>query len=278
MSVGFSKYVGAGNDFIIIDNRGASYPSEDKVFTRTICCRRLGVGADGVLLLEHSTSADYRIRIFNADGSEAEMCGNGMRCIVQYLHDRNMGGPSYKLETQGRLITGQTVDEGVTIEMGDPSNVKWDLMIEGVRCDYLDTGVPHVVFFVEDLEEIDLLQQGRFLRHHSHFQPRGTNVDFIQMGSDGVLQVRTYERGVEAETLACGTGATASALAAARQLNLSSPVAVKVASGDLLTIDFHREDHLFTKITLTGPAYSVYNGTLCLQPDSRTMAHSSECP
>lgn len=267
MSFSFSKYSGCGNDFIIFDNRKNEFPGDDHQLIAALCERRIGIGADGILLLEQSSRAHHKMRIFNSDGFETEMCGNGLRCFVRYLQDSGLGDGPFKIETMKRdhycLIEGDMV----TIEMGDPlsSDIRWNFALQfnnqTFQAHYIDTGVPHVVIFTSPLKEIDVARWGAEIRNSHLFQPRGTNVNFVEIEDNEVIHIRTFERGVEAETLACGTGATAAALAAAKCYGLHSPIAVKTRIGDLLYVSFEMEKEHFQKITLTGPAEKVFDGS-----------------
>lgn len=265
----FAKYVGCGNDFIIFDNRTLFFPIEDKKLIQRLCNRQVGIGADGILLLESSAKADFRMRIFNPDGSEAEMCGNGIRCLIQYLSRSDMKRSSYKIETLHRVLTAISEGFDVQVEMGSPTSVKWNLSIffkgKSFQTHFLDTGVPHVVVFVKDLNEIDLKEMGSYFRYHSEFSPQGTNVNLAQLSAD-CIKIRTYERGVEAETLACGTGATAVALAAAFQFKLNSPIIIETRLKELLTIGFERTSEEFSRVTMKGPAFYTFQGTTELYP------------
>jgi len=210
------KMSATGNDFIVLDFRRSTLMSRSKLsrLAVSLCDRKLGVGADGLLILEPSRKADFKMRIFNRDGSEAEMCANGLRCVALYGHGRKK---NLKIETKAGIyeavITGKN---RVRIKMEDPKRLRRDLPIKvngrRIRVNYIDTGVPHVVIFVQGLDGIDVESIGRDIRHHRRFRPRGTNVDFVELIDARNIKMRTYERGVEGETLACGTGAVASAI------------------------------------------------------------------
>lgn len=262
----FSKYSGCGNDFIIIDNRNIKFPAHDHRLIQNLCARCIGIGADGLILLEKGVETEYKMRIFNNDGFETEMCGNGLRCFVRYLQDCGYGIGPYKIESMKKnhfcLIDG----EMVTIEMGDPNpaEIKWNIPLTLNSCrltvHYMDTGVPHAVTFISPLKDVDVATLGSQIRYHTFFQPKGTNANFVEVEDNDVIHIRTFERGVEGETLACGTGATAAALAVAHCYGLQSPIAVKTQSQDLLYVSFERNGDIFQKITLTGPAERVFYG------------------
>ena len=263
-SIPFYKMVASGNDFVVVDNR-RGVVRDAHAFTRKICQPHLGVGADGVLLFENSKKANFKMRIINSDGSEAAACGNGFRCIALYAHEVLKYSSRMNFESGSGLIEA---------EVGQKDNVKVQLIkprifeLEGtvdvrkqkLRYTFLDTGVPHVVIFVDELEKISVAELGRMIRNHAHFQPFGTNVNFVEVRGKKEIAVRTYERGVENETLACGTGSTASAVASVLKDFVEAPVHVLTRSGEKLRIDMHREGTEITKVFLQGRAQFVYKG------------------
>lgn len=202
----FSKYEGAGNDFILIDDRQKTFPIKE---VPRFCHRKFGIGADGVLLLQTDSRADFLLRIFNSDGSEAESCGNGLRCFLQFIADLGFPKKRYSIAVGERIVFGEFEGNQISIDMGAPKGMRLHLKTDFGEVHFIDTGVPHVVYFVSDVETADLKTIGATLRHHSLFQPRGANVNLVALQKDGSLRVRVYERGVEGETLACGTGAVA---------------------------------------------------------------------
>lgn len=259
----FSKYVGCGNDFILFDNRDATFPIHS---IASLCHRQNGIGADGVILLENSDRAHFKMRIFNADGSEAEMCGNGIRCFMKYLAELGNNDPSYQIETMHRVHRVDHVGDQIRVEMGLPADCRWnmDLSYQGkdFRAHYLNTGVPHLVLFVEDVFSIPLQEWGPYFRYHSVFGPRGTNVNIAQRVGSKKMKIRTYERGVEGETLACGTGATAAALAAGMCYEWQGPVEVETRLGEILTIGFRNDSGILTNVTMQGPASCTFRGQI----------------
>lgn len=275
----FAKYVACGNDFILFDNRQSLFPLSRSSLIPYLCHRQRGIGADGVLLLESSTLADFRMRIFNSDGSEAEMCGNGIRCFVKWLADIGFQGPVYRIETKERILTALQSDDMVSIEMGGPTDVQWDISLsyenQSLHVHHLNTGVPHTVLFVKDIDHFNLLELGSYLRDHPFWMPNGTNVTIAQQISPGEFKVRTYERGVEGETLSCGTGAAAAALAAAYQNRLLSPLTVRTRSGEELRVGFLEQRHRFTQVTLTGPASCTFRGEIDL-PENEEIDYSGQ--
>ena len=253
--VNFSKYEGAGNDFIIIDDRSLDFPKQE---IPRLCNRRFGIGADGLILVQPEDKADVRMRIFNADGSEAEGCGNGLRCLIQYLSDRLIAQGSLQIAVGGRLLSGECVPGGISIEMGAVQEMK-RLEIDGREIYSADTGVPHAVLFVPDVKGVCLTALAPPLRYHALF-PRGTNVSVANRGEGSVVAARTYERGVEGETLACGTGAVAIATLGALHFGWTSPVAIRFAGGDL-SVEF---DQAFLRTRLTGPARFIFDGVFAI--------------
>ena len=259
----FAKFQGAGNDFIMIDNRDGAFPASRELIA-AMCERRTSIGADGLILVEPSTTAALRMRYFNADGGEAEMCGNGARCFVAYARELGIETNPLVFETMERVLSGSADGDALTIEMGEVRDTRLNigLDVEGTtyQAHFTNTGVPHVVIFCYHIEDVDVDGFGRAVRFHDAFRPAGANANFVEVGRDGGLMVRTYERGVEGETLACGTGVVASAVIAALVADVRPPVAVHVRSGDVLTIGFRREGDRFADVTLAGPAVHVYDG------------------
>jgi diaminopimelate epimerase len=266
MTIPFYKMSGSGNDFIIIDNRNNIIPMDDlSVFAARVCRRKLSVGADGLILIEPSRSADFKWNFFNSDGSVAEMCGNGARCTARFALLNDIAGKEMAFETIAGVIRARVVNDRVKINMTDPHDlalgcrVQVDLAVHNY--DRINTGVPHVVIEVDDIEAVDVVGMGRQIRHHADFAPAGTNVNFI--GQDGQQWVvRTYERGVEDETLACGTGIVAAALVLAARKSLPSPISLRSRSGSLLNVFFSQTENGFKEIFLEGDARIIYEGEL----------------
>lgn len=289
MQAAFSKYAGCGNDFILFDNRSGFLSDLTSEAIRHLCHRQQGIGADGIILLEESDKADYRMRIFNADGSEAEMCGNGIRCLMKYIHELGFSAPLCTIETMQRLLKLRLHQGDVCVEMGDPTDVQWNFPLqiesETLTLHLLNTGVPHAVLFVDQIDSFDLLKWGPKVRYHPFF-PQGTNFNVATRPENGEISVRTYERGVEGETFACGTGATAAALAAAYVTRCSSPIKVRTRSNEILEVGFQYKNGLyhsqpklsrgpksklqagcgiFSAVTMTGPAKRTYRGEVSLR-------------
>jgi diaminopimelate epimerase len=268
MLLSFSKMNGAGNDFVMIDNRNRAL-SLDASRVALLCDRHRGVGADGVLAVEPSTEgADFRMRYYNADGGEAEMCGNGARCFARFARRLGASNAELSFETLAGVIRASFPDDLVCITMSDPNSYRapLDLVINGrtLSVHFLNTGVPHAVVFADDIAAIDVLRDGAALRYHPAFAPRGTNANFVQVLAPQSVAIRTYERGVETETLACGTGVCAAALLHSMREGSGSPIKVKVRGGDTLAVGFEASDGSFRNVTLTGPADFVFDGTISL--------------
>jgi len=263
------KMVGAGNDFIVIDPQ----PSLDYIkFTQAICSRHTGVGAYGVLVLEKSKTSDYKMRIINADGSEAEMCGNGARCmavhIASHLKPKKL---LFGMETLAGEILAETQGEVARVRLSNPKDYMPELNLtvanQKLQVHHIDTGVPHTIVFVDGLQEVDVDSLGRLIRNHPRFAPRGTNVNFVERAREGMVAVRTYERGVEAETQACGTGAVASALIAYLHAHpkvkkqKDAKMKVLTASKEILEISFDLDEgHQIDNVWLKGTAKLVAKG------------------
>ncbi len=263
--INFTKMVGAGNDFIVIDNRSHVLSEVIGQFSVQMCDRRNGIGADGLLLIEKSEKSDFKMRIINPNGREAEMCGNGARCAALYAQMNHLAGKTMTIETMAGEIEARISTKGVILLMSRPKDMVLGLKIRNKDLDLdvhsINTGVPHAVVFVNSIDKAPIVEVGRFLRHHAKFAPHGTNVDFVSLADKESIRVRTYERGVENETLACGTGIVASALIASAVRGYKSPVFVKTQGGDTLTVTFEKSTP-FQDVKLEGPARLVYSGHL----------------
>jgi diaminopimelate epimerase len=264
----FTKMSGCGNDFIFLDHRDVPWNSWDlPKMARLLCRRRLSVGADGFVLLlpPEDPDNDFAWRFFNSDGSEAEMCGNAARCAARFAVVKGLVAKErMRFETISGVVEAQLTPRGAKIWMTEPKEMRPEITVileEGaVEMTFLNTGVPHAVVFVEDLEEIRVEDLGRKIRYHEAFYPKGTNVDFVQMVGSQALAMRTYERGVEGETLACGTGAVASAIAGHMRSMVRPPVTVKTRGGEL-KIDFQfLGEGRYENVTLEGDARIIYEG------------------
>ena len=269
MRIAFTKMHGAGNDFVMIENRsGALRLSPEQI--DALCHRRFGVGADGVLLLEKPedpATQDARMVYFNADGSRADMCGNGARCFTAFALAHGVGTPErVRFLTDAGLITAHVRGDQFTVQLTAPHDFRLHQTIPlkagATEVHHVNTGVPHVVRFVNDVTKIDIRPEGSELRFHGAFKPKGANANFAQILPDGLVVIRTYERGVEDETLACGTGVTATGILAHLVHGARLPVKLRVASGDVLTINFVRDGETIRDVTLTGPAKTVFSGEI----------------
>ena len=262
----FTKMNGAGNDFVMLDNRAGEIQLRPEQVTK-ICDRHRGVGADGVLLLEKSTNgADFRMRYYNADGGEAEMCGNGARCFARFAQKVAGTHEQISFETPAGVIGARIDGELVTLQMSEPKDLRLnvELEVKGERkiVHFINSGVPHVVVPVGDLKTVDVVREGAALRRHPMFAPKGANANFLETRGNKQIAIRTYERGVEDETLACGTGVVASALIFSAMENTDGPIGVLVRGGVELTVDFERDEKQFQKVTLNGPADFVFEGII----------------
>jgi diaminopimelate epimerase len=256
MLVQFTKYQGTGNDFIILDNRTSKYSfiSSDQV--RRLCDRRLGIGADGLMLLNEKKGYDFEMKYHNSDGRESSMCGNGGRCIVKFAYQLGIHRSDYRfLAVDGEHEAEIDTDDEVSLKMIDVDKIK------KMRGDFvLNTGSPHYVKIVTDVTELDVFKKGRDIRYSKDFELEGINVNFVEQTEEDKIMVRTYERGVEDETYSCGTGVVASALVCYHNENGFNDVMVKTLGGNL-NVEFDRlDDERYANIWLTGPAEKVFEG------------------
>ena len=269
-AIDFYKMSGSGNDFILVDNRAnlieAALAPE---LARNLCRRKISVGADGLILIENDDEADFSWSFFNADGSKAEMCGNGGRCVARLAKMLGICGSSLSFRTLAGIIRAEVSGDRVKLQMTEPRDLRLDqeLELNGQRFNthFVNTGVPHTVFILdgpEILAQQEVVGQGRKVRYHSQFAPAGTNVNFVAVLGEQALAIRTYERGVEDETLACGTGATAVALVGAAKGIVRPPVDVHTKSGETLTIYFDPKKGLPQEVYLEGETKVIYQGRL----------------
>ena len=260
----FYKMNGSGNDFILMDNRDSSLNlSKEKIVE--LCHRQKGIGADGLLLVEKGRKKEnFRFRYYNADGKEVAMCGNGARCFSWYVSEILLNGKqsSLCLETGAGDCKAEIFGREVRIEMPKVEKINLNLEVDKKQIHFLNTGVPHVVEIVENLEKLDVKEKGSFWRYHPYFSPEGTNANFVCF-KNSEIQIRTYERGVEEETLACGTGAVASAIICSLLYELEAPLPVCVRNGDKLIVDFEKTGNSSVeKIKMTGPTELNYIGQI----------------
>lgn len=263
----FFKASGSGNDFIIIDNRDKVVDEKNlKTFIEKICRRKMSIGADGLILVEHSDSVDFKWQFFNSDGSRPEMCGNGARCVARFAYLNKIAGSKMSFETIAGIVSAEVKNDRVKIKMMDPADLKIDYTLElkngPLSLSSVNTGVPHVVVVTDSLDDVEVVKLGSEIRFHEMYAPSGTNVNFICLQKDGTVAIRTYERGVEDETLACGTGAVAAAIVTAFKFEAKSPVKVITKSGGSLYIYYKEINGKYSDIYLEGDARIIYKGEL----------------
>lgn len=263
----FFKMCGSGNDFIVADNRDGRVAVADMpLLAQKLCRHKLSIGADGLIFIENSDKADFSWNFYNSDGSRAEMCGNGARCAARFAFLTGIvKTASMKFETLAGIIEAEVLDGRVKVRLTDPTDIRYfhPLMVEGGAYNVasVNTGVPHVVIRVDDVEKANVAEHGRIIRNHADYAPAGTNVNFVEIERGDTIKVRTYERGVEGETLACGTGSVASALMANAIDGRPSPVKVVTRSGSVLTVHFKKIKGGYTDIFLEGDARIIYKAT-----------------
>ncbi len=265
--ISFYKMSGSGNDFILVDNRDRFVFEENlSEWIRSICQRKRSVGADGFILIETSKEADFKWRFFNADGGEVEMCGNGGRCAARLAFLKGIAGPRLSFKTKAGVIKAEITGKRVKLEMPQPSAAKLDYLLETEGQTFtasdVTVGVPHVVILVKDVEAAPVLRSGRTIRYHERYAPAGTNVNFVQPLADNTFAIRTYERGVEDETLACGTGSVAAALIFSLKGMAFSPSTFHTRGGEPLKIYFEKNENDFRSVFLGGDARVIYEGQL----------------
>jgi diaminopimelate epimerase len=263
----FSKMQGSGNDFILIDNRKNVLKGGNlKDLAVSVCHRRYSVGADGLIVIVPSKKADFKWRFFNADGSEAEMCGNGSRCAARFAFVKKIAGRKPSFETLAGIISAEVKKDTVRVQLTDAAGLRMNIAVpldSGLRMGhFINTGVPHLVYLSKDLEREDVERIGRTTRYHELFRPAGTNVNFVQIQGRHRLRIRTYERGVEGETLSCGTGSVAAALVAGALGAALSPVEVVTRGNEKLIVSFERTAGGFSGIHLEGEAKVICEGML----------------
>lgn len=268
MKIKFTKMHGAGNDFILIDDREGQVPWEDHFVMASLAGRRVGIGCEGIILIQRSDKADFRMRFLNPDGTEVDMCGNGARCAAAFAHSIGMSGKALTMETLCGLVDAQINGNSVCVWMPEPAKKSYAVEVnvdgEHVKGHFLNTGVPHFVVPVPNVSTLDVVTLGRKLRMHPAFAPDGVNVDFVTFRPPNRMTMRTYERGVEAESGACGTGAVACCVIAVETANFTLPTKVKTSLGYELIIDGDWRHGKCTGLTLTGPVKFVYTGEIDL--------------
>lgn len=267
-SIPFYKMSGCGNDFILIDNRSGRWNEfANPAFVRAVCREKLSVGADGLIFIETSDTADFKWRFYNSDGSLPEMCGNGARCAARFAVLNGIAPETLTFETLAGIIHARVTGSVVKTQLSPPRDLRLGQVLEvagaTLAVHSINTGVPHAVIFSDDLDAVPVKELGAKIRFHGHFQPAGTNVNFVNIAGDGAVHIRTYERGVEGETLACGTGSVAAALVAIALGRAASPVTVKTRGGELLNIYAEPAGPPFAQAWLEGGASLIYTGDMC---------------
>ena len=268
--IAFTKMHGAGNDFVLIDDRAETFPVHDHILLAMLAAPRTGVACEGVILLQKSSVADFRMVFFNPDGTEADLCGNGARCVAAFAREIGVvKAPAMTFETRAGLVDAEVAENGaVKVWMPEPKNRRYGLQVKVgdrfVAGDYVEAGVPHFIVPCENIASVDVEGLGRALRLSDAFAPNGTNVDFVQFIPAHKALIRTYERGVEAESGACGTGAVATAVVAVETKKMSLPIHVRTAQGYTLTVDGDWRHAKSTGFTLTGPVKKVFEGVVDL--------------
>lgn len=260
MEIRFFKYQGTGNDFIILDNRDNKYDSLTKENVAFLCDRRFGIGADGLMLLTRNKDYDFEMVYFNSDGKESSMCGNGGRCLTKFVHDIGIIQTSYRfLAIDGEHESSINTDGTIALKMHDVDHIRYD---HGNFI--LNTGSPHFVTMTNDVMQTDIVKKGKEIRYNNEFKQEGINVNFVEQTDEpDLIIVRTYERGVENETLSCGTGVTAAAIVCHHNDNGFNHVEV-VTKGGKLNVEYDKIGEAFKNIWLHGPAVKVFEGTVFL--------------
>lgn len=253
----FSKYQGTGNDFVMIDNRNLSFPKENTELVAYLCDRRFGIGADGLILIENDSNSDFKMVYYNSDGNESTMCGNGGRCLVAFANQLNIISDSCSFVAIDGLHQAKIQNDIIALQMIDVNEVSVN-----ENFSFLNTGSPHHVEIVNDLENFDLYNNGKQIRYSSLYEPSGTNVNFVEKVNDNFFKVRTYERGVEDETFSCGTGATAVAIAMFETNKTNSNKINIQVPGGLLTVSFSKNGNVYENVILAGPAKKVFEGDI----------------
>jgi diaminopimelate epimerase len=269
--VNFIKVEGAGNDFVLIDNRDHTYDLDWQAFAKAACDRRFGIGGDGIIVLEANPATDFTMKFFNPDGSTGSMCGNGGRCAANYVMQQ-ISKEAVEFDVLDYRYRAHGSNGAISVRMKDPSDIRIDQTLEvgtdTLKYHFIDSGAPHVILLTKDLpvsylkrmttDGIDWL--GRSIRRNDRFQPVGTNVNFVELIGGSFIKIRTFEKGVEGETLACGTGAVASAVMASLIAMVPAPVRVATKSGEILTVSFSKHGQEITEVELSGSAKTVFKG------------------
>lgn len=257
MEITFYKYQGAGNDFLIIDNRNKFFDKRNTTQIKFLCDRKFGIGADGLILLETSKKTDFKMIYFNADGNESTMCGNGGRCIVAFAKKKNLIQDKTTFEAIDGLHFAEVIRDQINLQM-----INVDFISENKNSLFLNTGSPHHIIFYDDISNINVKEEGSKIRYGKPYSKEGTNVNFVEQIDKNIFKVRTYERGVEDETLACGTGVTAVAIAAFQTNKTNSKHIFLHTLGGILEVSFEKNEDQYYNVFLKGPATFVFKGVL----------------
>ncbi|MCX5781939.1 MAG: diaminopimelate epimerase [Elusimicrobia bacterium] len=272
-TINFHKISAAGNDFILIDNRNKILPKDESLLAKKLCDRKFAVGADGLIILENSDKTDFKMRYYNSDGSIASMCGNGGRSIARFANILGIVQNKMTFETEAGFVKAEILGKEIKLFLYEPKDAKLDFTLRVDKREFsvsfINTGVPHTVIFVNDIDKTDVLELGRMVRYHKEFLPGGTNVNFVQKKDDNSIFVRTYERGVEGETLACGTGVIASAIIAGLRGMVNQPVHCITRGGYILTVAYSKNDKgdllsPVSNVSLQGPAEVAFKGEVSI--------------
>jgi diaminopimelate epimerase len=267
--ISFTKMAGAGNDFIMVNNVKDPVHLDWQAFAISACASKTGISADGVIILGEDKDTDFTFRIFNADGSEAEMCGNGARCAALFARQQGIAQTPMRFKTPAGTIGARIDGEDIAIRMTEPFGLETGIALDApgghLTAHFINTGVPHAVIYSDAIDNVPIADLGRAVRFHSRFSPAGTNADFVQVEGGNRIRVRTYERGVEDETLACGTGAVAAAIISVHLGKVAAaPVLVAMRGGEL-KIDFIRQGDRYTDVWLMGPVDTVFTGEVIVR-------------
>jgi len=261
VKIRFYKYQGAGNDFVLIDNRDGIFPINNSVIAK-LCDRNFGIGGDGLILLENDSESDFRMVYFNSDGNESTMCGNGGRCIVRFAHDLNVVSDKMTFNAIDGLHHAIVDGDTIRLQMIDVKEVE-----DHDKYLYMNTGSPHHVEFVDNVKNVDVFTRGKKIRNGAPYYQTGTNVNFVEILPNQTLKIRTYERGVEDETLACGTGITAAAIASYIRGAVKDSTVYVEALGGKLSVNFDEKNNTFENVWLNGPAVCVFEGEIEINND-----------
>lgn len=255
MIISFVKYQGTGNDFVVIDNRDSSFPIKDHALIAQICQRNYGIGADGFIAIESDTTSDFFMRYFNANGHEGSLCGNGSRCAIHYANSLGLTQKHVVFCAADGLHQAKFVGEEIALSLHDVSH--WEIRDKDL---FIDTGSPHHITFVDDVAAVNVATSGAAIAHGAPYHADGTNVNFVEVIAADGLYVRTFERGVEAETLSCGTGVTAAAIGGHLSKRINAEKINVQTKGGVLTVSFSATSDKYESVVLQGPAIPVFSG------------------